>query len=57
MNLGNMLDGKASARRLSRLLGDRDAKLRTLQIAVNAILAFRRSKKLIIMVVSFNDEE
>jgi len=39
MNLGDMVDGKASARKLSKLLGEKDAKLRTIQIAVNALFS------------------
>ena len=39
MNLGDMIDGKASARRLSKLFGDNDAKLRFLRGVINALLS------------------
>jgi NTE family protein len=39
MNLGEMLDGNYFARKLSALLGQKDAPLRTVRIIFNAILA------------------
>jgi len=39
MNLGDMVDGKGSARRLSRLVGNKTAKLRIPSIAINGALS------------------